>query len=105
MNIFELTLLWKVANSNLSSILSTVKASLLKRVIKDLKLSLSPCSIFSRLDEERLYLYPPIKLLMNNLLNSSKEPTVFGGILLNHTRAGPLKVVGKAIHIISSRTP
>ena len=104
MNKFELTPLWKAANSNLSSISSIVKASLLKLVIKD-KLSLSPCSIVSRLDEERLCLYPPIKLLMNNLLNSSKEPTVFGGILLNHTRAGPLRVVGKAIHIISSRNP
>ena len=73
-------------------------------MIKD-KLSLSPCSIVSRLDEERLCLYPPIKLLMNNLLNSSKEPTVFGGILLNHTRAGPLRVVGNALHSISSGTP
>ena len=46
-----------------------------------------------------------MKLLTNNLLNSSKELIVFGGILLNHTRAGPLRVVGKALHIISSGTP
>ena len=46
-----------------------------------------------------------MKLLTNNLLNSSKELTEFGGILLNHTRAGPLRVVGKALHIISSGTP
>ena len=105
MNKSELTPLWKVVNINLLSISSTVKASLLKRVMKESKLSFSPCSIVSRLDEERLCLYPPIKLLMNNLLNSSKEPTMFGGILLNHTRAGPLRVVGKAIHIISSGTP
>ena len=59
----------------------------------------------NRLDEERLYLCPPMKLLTNNLLNYSKELIVFGGILLNHTRAGPLRVVGKALHIISSRTP
>ena len=59
----------------------------------------------SRLDEERLCLCPPIKLLTNNLLNSSKELTKLGGILLNHTRAGPLRVVGKALHIISSGTP
>ena len=52
-----------------------------------------------------LCLYPPMKLLTNNLLNSSKELTEFGGILLNHTRAGPLRVVGKALHIISSETP
>ena len=59
----------------------------------------------SRLDEERLCLWPPIKLLINNLLNSSKELTELGGILLNHIRAGPLRVVGKALHIISSETP
>ena len=59
----------------------------------------------SRLDEERLCLYPPMKLLTNNLLNSSKELTVFGGVLLNHTRIGPLKLVGKALHVISSGTP
>ena len=47
----------------------------------------------------------PIKLLTNNLLNSLKELTELGGILLNHTRAGPLRVVGKALHIISSGTP
>ena len=33
-----------------------------------------------------------------------KELTVFGDILLNHTRAGPLRVVGKALNIISSGT-
>ena len=59
----------------------------------------------SRLDEECLCLYPPMKLLTNNLLNSSKELTVFGGVLLNHTRTGPLKLVGKALHVISSGTP
>ena len=45
-----------------------------------------------------------MKLLTNNLLNSSKELTEFGGILLNHTYAGPLRVVRKALHIISSGT-
>ena len=45
------------------------------------------------------------KLLTNNLFNSSKEFMVFWGILLNHTRVGPLRVVGKALQIISSRTP
>ena len=100
MNRSKLTLLWKAANSSLSSISSTVKASLLKRVMKDRKLSFSPCSMVSRLDEERLCLWPPMKLLTNNLLNSSKELTKLGGILLNHTRAGPLRVVGKALHII-----
>ena len=46
-----------------------------------------------------------MKFLTNNLLNSSKELTELGGILLNHTHAGPLRVVGKALHIISSGTP
>ena len=105
MNKSKLTPLRKAANINSSSISFTIKASLLKRVIKDCKLSFSLYSIVSRLDEERLCLCPPIKLLKNNLLNSSNEPTVFGDILLNHTRAGPLRVVGKALHIISSVTP
>ena len=30
---------------------------------------------------------------------------VFGGSLLNHTLAGPFRVVGKALHMISTRTP
>ena len=43
--------------------------------------------------------------VINELLNSSKELIVPRGILLNHTRAGPLRVVGKFLHIISSGTP
>ena len=105
MNKSELTLLWKVANKSLSSTLSTLRAFLLKRVINDRRLSVSPCSIVSKLDKERLCLCPPMKLLTNNLLNSSNELIEFGGILLNQTHAGPLRVVGKALHIISSRTP
>ena len=105
MNKSKLTPLWKAANNNLSYISSTVRASLLKCVTKDCKLSFSLCSMVSRLDVECWCLYPPTKLLTNSLLNSSKEPTVLGGILLNHTRAGPLRVVGKALHIISFKTP
>ena len=105
MNKSELTPLWKVVNINLLSISSTVKTSLLKRVMKESKLSFSPCSIVSKLDEERLCLCPSMKLLTNNLLNFSKEPTIFGGILLNNTYAIPLRVVGKVLHIISSGTP
>jgi len=73
--------------------------------MKDYKLSFSPCSMVNRLDEECLCLCPPMKLLTNNLLNSSKEPIVFGDILLNHTHAGPLRVVGKTLHIILSGIP
>ena len=105
MNKSEFTQLWKAAKSNLSSTSSTVKAFLLNREMKEHRLLFSPCSMVNRLDEERLCVYPPIKLLTNNLLNSSKELTVLGGILLNHTRVGPLRVVGKALHIISSGTP
>ena len=101
----EFTPLWKAVNNNLSSISFTVKVSLLKRVMKDRKLSFSLCSMVNKLDEERFCLCPPMKLLTNNLLNSSKELTMLGWILLNHTRTGPLKVVGKALHIISSGTP
>ena len=105
MNKSELTPLWKAANNSLSSTSSTLRASLLKPMMKDRKLSLSPCSMVNKLDEEHLCLCPPMKLLTNNLLNSSKELTEFEGILLNQTRAGPLMVVGKALHIISSGTP
>ena len=105
MNKSKLILLWKAANNNLLSISSTVRASLLKQVMKNRKLSFSPYSMVNRLDEERLCFCPSIKLLTNNLLNSLKELTVFGGILLNHTRVGSLRVVGKALHIISSGTP
>ena len=73
--------------------------------MKERRLSFSPYFMVNRLDKECLCLCPPMKLLTNNLLNSSKELTVFGGILLNHTRADPLRVVGKALHIISSRAP
>ena len=45
------------------------------------------------------------EIIDNILLNSSKELTVFEGILLKHTRVGPLRVVGKALHIMLSRTP
>jgi len=73
--------------------------------MKDHKLSFSPCYMVNKLDEKRLCLCPSIKFLTNNLLNSSKELPVFGGILLNHTCASPLMVVWKALHIISSGTP
>ena len=105
MNKSELTLLWKAANNNLSSISSTVRASLLKQVMKDRKLSFFPYIMVSRLNEECLCFCSPMKLLTNSLLNFSKELMVFGGILLNHTHAGLLRVVRKALHIISSETP
>ena len=88
-----------------SSILSTNKASLLKRQMKNRRLSFSPYSMFSRPNEECLCLWPPTKLLTNNLLNSCNEIMVFGGSLLNHTLTGPFNMVGKAMHMILSRIP
>ena len=38
-------------------------------------------------------------------LNSLNVEIEFGVSLLNHTLAGPFKMVGKVLHIISSRTP
>ena len=105
MNKAELTPLCKVAKSSLSSTLSTVRASLLKWVMEEHRLSFSLFSMVYRLDEERLCLCPPMKLLTNNLLNSSKKLIVFEGILLNHTHAGLLRVVGKTQHKISFGTP
>ena len=104
MNRSEVTPLWKAANKILSSISSTNRDSLLKRLIKDCKLLFSPCSMFSKLDKECLCLWPLTKLLTNSLLNSWKEVMVFGGILPNHAWVGPLSRVRKALHIISSRT-
>ena len=68
MNKSELTPLWKVTNNNLSPISTTVRASLLKQVIKDRKLSFYPYSMVNRLDEERLCLCPLMKFLTNSLL-------------------------------------
>ena len=70
MNKLELTPLWKVANNSLSSTSSTLRASMLKQVMKDRMLLFSPCSMVNKLDKERLCLCPPMKLLTNNLLNS-----------------------------------
>ena len=89
----------------LLSISSTNKASLLKQLMKARRLSFSPCFLFSKLDEECLGLWPLTKLLSNNLLNSWNEVMVLGGSLPNHTLVGTFNVVGKALHMISSRTP
>ena len=75
----------------------------MKLVMKDCKVSLFPCSLVTKLDEERLL--SSDKVVDEQLTQLLEEPTVIGGILLNHTRAGPLRVVGKALHIISSEIP
>ena len=46
-----------------------------------------------------------MKCVTNSPLNSLKVEMELGDILLNHTRVGPLSVVGKALHMISFGTP
>ena len=47
----------------------------------------------------------PSEVINKQLAQLFKELNELGGILLNHTRVGLLRVVGKALHIISSETP
>lgn len=61
--------------------------------------------MLSRLAEDLLYLWPPMKCETKCPLNSLKVETVLGAILLKHTLASSLSVVGKAMHMISSGTP
>ena len=68
-------------------------------------LSFSRCLIFRRLVGDLLYFCPPMKYVTKCPLSSIKFEIEFGVILLNHTLASPLSVVGNALHIILSRTP
>ena len=45
-----------------------------------------------------------MKCVTKSSLRSLKVETELGAILLDHTRLGPLSVVGKALHMISSVT-
>ena len=82
---------------------SIKRVILLKRVMYNLGLS-SCCLMFSRLVEDLLYLYPPMKWVTKCPLNSLKVETVLGVSLLNRTLTGPLRRVGNALHIISFGT-
>ena len=84
---------------------SIKRVSLLKRVTYDLRLTSSHCLMFSRLAEDLLYLYLPIKWVTKYPFNSLKVDIVLGVNLLNHTRTSPFSVVGNALHIISYGTP
>ena len=95
----------KAMTKTLSSASLIKKASLLNRVTYDLKPSSSRCLMFSRLAEDLLYLYPPMKCATKCPLNSLKVETMLGAILLNHNLASPMSVVGKALHIMSFETP
>ena len=46
-----------------------------------------------------------MKCVLKSPLISLKVETELGAILLNHTWAGPLNVVGKALHMILFETP
>ena len=46
-----------------------------------------------------------MKCVTNSQLNFLKVKTELGAILLNHTWVGPLSVVGKTLHMISSGAP
>ena len=61
--------------------------------------------MFSRLAEDLLYLYLPIKWVTKYPFNSLKVDTMLGVNLLNHTRTSPFSVVGNALHIILYGTP
>ena len=62
----------------LSSASSIKRASLLKRVTYDLRLSFSCCLMFNRLVKDLLYLCPPIKWVTKCPLNSLKVEMVLG---------------------------
>lgn len=95
----------KAIAKTLLSALSIKRASLLNRVTYDLKFSSSHCLVFNKLAVDLLYLCTPMKCKTKCPFNSLKVKTVLGVILLNHTLVGPLSVVGKALHMISSWTP
>ena len=61
--------------------------------------------MFRILAEDLFYLCSPIKCMMKCPLSSLKVEMEFGAILLNHTLASSLSVVGIALHIILSGTP
>ena len=95
----------KAVTRTLSLASSVRKDSLLKHVTYDLRLSSSCCVMLSMAATDLLCLCPPMKCVTKCPLNSLKVDTVFEVSLLNHTLAGPFSVVGKALHIISSKTP
>ena len=95
----------KVVTRTLSFASLIKRATLLKWITYDLRLSSSHCLMFSMAAEDLLCLCPPMKCVTKCPLNSLKVETMFGVSLLNHTLAGPFSVVDNALHIISSRTP
>lgn len=89
----------------LSSASSNNSASLLNQVTYGLSFLSSYCLTFKRIAEDLLYHWPPTKCVTKSPLSSLKVEMELGAILLNHTQASPLSVIGKALHMISSGTP
>ena len=98
-------ILVNAATSILSLALSIERASLLKHAMYDLSVSSSYYLMLIRHVVDFLYLCPPIKCDTKCALSSLKVSMKLGVNLLNHTLAGPFNVVGKAQHMILSRTP
>ena len=98
----DLNLAWKVVSNTWSSASSACKTSLLNLVTYILKDSPASCFTLDKCEVGCLYLCPPMKWRTKAPPNSSKLLIVKGGILLNQTLVGPFKLVGNALHIISS---
>lgn len=89
----------------LSSASSISDAFLLNWVMYNLRLLSSRYLMFKRLAEDLLYNCPLMKCVMKSPLSSLRVKTELRAILLNRTQAGPLSMVGKTLHMISSRSP
>ena len=81
----------------------TYNNSLLKRIMYCLNDSSFAWWMLRRCLVGFLCRCPPMKWQTKPLLSYSKFAMVLGGILLNHILATPFSVVGKALHITSSR--
>ena len=86
-----------------SSASSTCSNSLLKHIMYYLNDSPFSWRMLRRCPVDFLCHCPPMKWQTKALLNCSKFATVPEGILPNHTLVASFSVVGKALHITSSR--
>ena len=85
---------WKVVRITWSSALSTYSSFLLNRVTYCFSDSPSTCWMLRRWPISFLCLFPPMKWRTKPLLSCSKSAIVPRGILLNHTLAAPLVLLG-----------
>ena len=92
----------KVVNYTFSSASSTSKVSKVKHFTYDLKVSFSPYLMVSKWSVGLFGRCPPTKWRRKALPNYSKLSMDDVGNFVNHSRAAPLRVVGKERHSISS---